>query len=1397
MGTEVSIQSANELSIVPLELTLAPGSTIAEIIKMAEVPEELYDNVLVCVNGITIVDWEHTYALEGDVIRMYAIPSGGNFNQILAAVAVIAIAYFAGPLAGAILGPGVATTSASFIALKAGITIVGTLLVYALVPPPAIAGLSGVGSSQSAISASESPSYSFSGQSNQSRLYQRVPRIYGVHKFTPFLAATPQITSVGKSSRISTLYDFGLGDIEIGNMKVGNLDLEVIDPEYRIHRNSFCTDLDFINRSTAYDQLDYALEYNVPLTIQTKPDAVGSVLDLNFPNGLVRFDSTNERSMHTVGVRVQYRKQGTSSWSVVPASWFKGARKNTENFIFSSHYDIDDLTYLEDVTDAWVVSQWAVKSGPRRRINLFRNGKSIYQEWHNSDFDRVNELTVGGVVYRRGAQRMSASEPGGETGVGRVAYEILQGDPSPNSSVLLSEYTAVPFVVSVDIKFPDPAVWEIRITRTTPVSDTSITNTLRDDMRLGIIKSHRRGNVLNLKKRHTMVEIKYTATDKVSGVIQNFNAIAESRLRDFDASGFNGDKFITSNNATIAIDLLTGDGAKNPMSSSQIDWKSFSRLKDICNQTLTSKVNGITSRHNRYEWNGIFDTDITVKDAIQAVLSPACATLILTSTGKFGVLIDEENNTPRQLITPANSWGFQATRPFIKAPDALRVSFVNQDEDYTPSEVMVYNTGKDGSNAETVEDLQTFGITSQPLAYRYGRYMFAQGIVRSERFSVMMDVENLSVQRGDLVRVQHDVPMFGGLTVRVVAVSGNKVTINAPVEVYNGQYTVRNNNGKIYDGKIIDQSDTMTLVVDKGSNFTVDALVSVDVTTTPTLDYIVAAIEPDSDLTARLELIKYDKGIYNAYTNLPDWDPGFGDDLFSKTAVEIGWGSITSKWIYIDGVPNLQVEFKWNVTQAHETYAGAKIEVKLGNELYQTIFTTDNGDAGAVFYVRYDSKEWFVGDVKVRVTPYNVVGNEGSAITKNVSFANYNAAPLPPSNFAADVRSQEITLYWEPSLSLDVRQYVLRYSPDTVNASWNDSQHLARLSYNQTKFTTGARTGTYFIASENVIKKLSTPVTTVTTIEELPDLNVIASINDAPSWGGSRSNFSKGKVDAYSYVPILMLDKKVMNTALPVGWDNDIVRLDGSSLSIIQDISIPSTYLVSVDNWEDLADDDYAVYKFKGSFDLSFISEVRIQSKIKTLAINKNSYSGELTKRYRAISDSVPDLENDSHWNAWLEYRAIDELNVIEDWVPALDDVVPNISQGTSEFGPWRPINVGDVTGRIFQFRIVAKGYVDGISIVITDGEVSLDMPDRVWRKQNISVPATSGGVTINFDPAFAVPPVLAITIEGATSAVSYDATNISRSSVKLKLLDKNGTSVGGQVDIAALGYGRERASGY
>lgn len=309
----------------PLTLVIEDGWTMQTIIEESQVPESLQQFLVITVNGTQLApdQWESFVPRANDRVGFWIRPAGGDSGkQILRLVALVAVAVFAPQIGAAISGKlGVAAGSATALGINAGVAVVGSLLINALIPPPSI-NLPNGGDAE------RGESYFISSQSNSARPYEVVPVVYGKTKMIANLATSPQIFSAGQSSIFTALYDFGLGSVEIINVKAGDTRIEVFEGRvirhYQEPKLAFDNDpsaglkpfpLQLVNYPINSEDLNIALNKKDDVGIVgTAPDAVSAVVELFFPQGLAFYDDNGD--LQTIGVQFKgyYRKLGNEEW---------------------------------------------------------------------------------------------------------------------------------------------------------------------------------------------------------------------------------------------------------------------------------------------------------------------------------------------------------------------------------------------------------------------------------------------------------------------------------------------------------------------------------------------------------------------------------------------------------------------------------------------------------------------------------------------------------------------------------------------------------------------------------------------------------------------------------------------------------------------------------------------------------------------------------------------------------------------------------------------------------------------------------------------------------------------------------------------------------------------------
>ena len=305
-----------------------PGQTLLQMLRDAAGGAEISADIVVRVGGYQVPReaWARLRPKAGvrvDVLRQ-GLAKGGA-RQILAAVAMIVVAYFA-PGWGAALAKGAGWSAAAGNAIASGITLAASLAVNALVSVPMAA--SGGSETQKAWNA-------LTGNSNQINPYGVIPLVLGEHRLFPPHAAMPYTDVVGYTAYQCCMFELGFGVITVSDMRIGDTPVESF--------NAFWWELNWPGSAPAKLYTNDIDEQAVNATMNSEGDQVTRTtapgvdaisLDLLFSNGLKVFgDSLDKGWPMWVLWRVEYRAVGTTAWLPPPtprlsklvSSWTPGA----------------------------------------------------------------------------------------------------------------------------------------------------------------------------------------------------------------------------------------------------------------------------------------------------------------------------------------------------------------------------------------------------------------------------------------------------------------------------------------------------------------------------------------------------------------------------------------------------------------------------------------------------------------------------------------------------------------------------------------------------------------------------------------------------------------------------------------------------------------------------------------------------------------------------------------------------------------------------------------------------------------------------------------------------------------------------------------------------------------
>ena len=233
---------------------------------------------------------------------------------------------------------------------------------------------------------------------------------------------------------------------------------------------------------------------------------------------------------------------------------------------------------------------------------------------------------------------------------------------------------------------------------------------------------------------------------------------------------------------------------------------------------------------------------------------------------------------------------FPAIKLFIPPPHAVRVRFLNEDENYLEDERIVYDDGYTSENATDFETLELPGITDPELIWKHARYHMAVAKYRGEQYTFNADVENLVCTRGDLVRFSHDVIMSSVAVGRIKSVTTNEggdiltATMDEAMPMEEGEtYAIRfrlktgTTSLQVVDTETDREDDrviTFTTPISENKPEVGD-LGLFGLTDEESMEILIKSIKPNNDLTAAITAVDYasdtalvaDQGEIPAYTS--------------------------------------------------------------------------------------------------------------------------------------------------------------------------------------------------------------------------------------------------------------------------------------------------------------------------------------------------------------------------------------------------------------------------------------------------------------------------------------------------------------------------------------------------
>lgn len=557
----------------------------------------------------------------------------------------------------------------------------------------------------------------------------------------------------------------------------------------------------------------------------------------------------------------------------------------------------------------------------------------------------------------------------------------------------------------ISYDFPE-GKWQISIKSSAGgklVPDTHITNSYIIEVQWHFDEP----TLLYTGQAMTLIELKATASDKLTGGLDTINCMA--RLQGKNA---NGRLVKSSNIALLARRLLTDSDLVMNTEFVQIDEDSFDRFETHC---------------AKYDFtaNTVETSGRSLGEVLSEMLDIGQG-YITGASGKYEIFYDDPEQAIVDVINSRNSWGMNITtsRP-IKEVDGIRMTFNNKDKDYQTEERLVAQNGVNPQNAEL---MQVSMIDNAGLAYKYAMLTLASSKLRNSIIKFSTDWRSIDYKLGQKLLINHQAFFYGigtaGKVVALIKDTNGFYTALVLDQYYSTdfgkQYALHNSSKyslKYWDIKAVQDEETNTLF------FTVPIMQEKDVpqlgdmlifgeSEKVGLEVLIRNITRNADYSAEIECIPSAKGYYSAIEgNIPDFESSLtfpnaydknkpsvpvilsiqADDL---TAVKNSKGEIV-----INAHASMLYRDKDNVAFSHYKVSYKKLE----QETYTEI-TGNNKELILIPNVKEASIYNF------EVASVSKEGLESEYVTTQFKVLGLKRVPNPPDNIFLNKNILEISL---------------------------------------------------------------------------------------------------------------------------------------------------------------------------------------------------------------------------------------------------------------------------------------------------------------------------------------------------------------------------------------------------
>ncbi len=1325
------------------------GQSLEEIYQSMEWDNpEIKKCVQIRLNGDIIPpeNWGRIYPKRETSVFIEVVPQGGGGKNPLRTILSIAVIVAAFALPGMILAAPEAAILGSLTAgqaLGAAISIVGSLLVNAIVPPSA-PRLTSTSNQQ------DSPTLFIQGARNRLAPFAPVPVIFGRMRAMPLYGARYYTENVGDDQYVRMLFVWGQGPLMITDERIGNTSLDAFDDIEIEHRYGYPDD----EPITLFSNTVFQTDLNVTLTKEggyeyrtTEADTEEIVIDITFTRGLFRYSNSGKKKSKSVKLEIEHALAGTDDW-LNEVETYKQIESQTTGTVLNGgrlgnpSHRIDTVS-LDPLSGEASVHRGAAVSGaialenppvpadvPEGRIKIAEL-KVIGQGYSLSD---KRDPSLIGDLFENADDFVCTLDLNQSHKNGTSAQVVVASGGLKINGIEVTAAKTSAVRKSVRIQVPK-GQYDVRIRRLSDDNDTS--DKIFDTSVWTALRSVKFEPPL-VQDGLAVTAMRIKATGQLNGAVDTYNGVVSSILPDWDEETQTWIDRETSNPASLYRHLLlteAGFGENRFNESEIIDW--HNDCADVGR-----------------EFNHVVDYDSTLYETALDIAAAGRAA-VAQADGLWTVTRDLPQITPVQHVTPRNSFDFSSQSIFKEIPHALRIQFTNEETDWQRDEIIVYDDGYDKETATEFGELELTGVTNPVQAWKEGRYHFAVLKHRNKMYSFSMGVDHIVCTRGDMIKLTQDA-ITNGIGARVSSVTIDQeagtvthVTLDETCEMEASKaYVIRFR----LDDRQLSQQDLITIEGEHNTFELEDPILIADAPMAgdlaifgeqglESIDVIVKSVSYQGDLNARLECLPAAPEVHLAdQVGMPSFVSNVTApndlDLPETPNVEDVQSGANAAYVGSDGVYQARVLIR--VKQPETEVLKLQAFVKRSSENVYSIAEIVHISATQIAIIDLEVGEAY--DIKLVHVRENNSLISLPAYINNYVVVGLSDKPSDVTDFGISILGDTAHLSWQAVSDIDLSHYRVKFSPDLENPTWGGSVDLvAKISKPSTSIATPAAVGSYLIKAVDQGGRESENATIITTnVAGVMGLNVVAEI-DENEFNGIHENTT------------------VADGGLRLGGSDKVD--DWGPIDSVPNIDLGEGGM-----------QETGTYYFENDVDLGavYTSTLKAEMQIKGVSVF------DLIDSWGPIDDHglMDGGEDADQWSASLQVRMTN------------DDPL-----GTPVWTEWQNFIIAEYMARAFQFRVIVTRLSEEVSPHVESLKVSIDMPDRVTSGDNI----TSGTSvhSVSYDAAFRAVPAIGISIENMQTGDYYEITNKTASGFDIQFFDQTNTAVSRIFDYVAKGYGQ------